>query len=51
MRRAAQSAGVTLAGTVIEPVLPVQADPERIALVLANLLGNAIRYAPPQTTV
>ncbi len=30
---------------LVEPVLPVEADPERIALVFDNLMGNALRYA------
>jgi NtrC-family two-component system sensor histidine kinase KinB len=48
---AADTAGVSLISTVIEPVLPVQADPERIALVLSNLIQNAIRYTPAQGAV
>jgi NtrC-family two-component system sensor histidine kinase KinB len=31
--------------TVVEPILPVLADPERIGLVLHNLLQNAARYS------
>jgi two-component system, NtrC family, sensor histidine kinase KinB len=31
--------------TVVEPILPVLADPERISLVLHNLLQNAARYS------
>jgi NtrC-family two-component system sensor histidine kinase KinB len=27
--------------------LELQADPERIGVVLANLLGNAVRHTPP----
>jgi signal transduction histidine kinase len=48
---AAETAKVDLFATVIEPVLPVQADPERMALVLSNLLQNAIRYSPAQGAV
>ncbi|PWJ47123.1 Signal transduction histidine kinase [Quadrisphaera granulorum] len=33
------------------PELPLDADPERIAQVLANLLDNATRHAPPGSTV
>lgn len=47
----AQAAGVRLAEQLDEPVLPVQADPERISLVLANLISNAIRHAPAGSTV
>jgi two-component system, NtrC family, sensor histidine kinase KinB len=50
-RAAADAARVVLAGTIVEPVLPVLADPERISLVLGNLLVNAIRYSPPGQTV
>jgi signal transduction histidine kinase len=48
---AAQAAGLSLVGTVVEPVLPVQADPERVALVFSNLLSNAIRHAPAKEPV
>jgi PAS domain S-box-containing protein len=50
-RPAADALGVELAGTIVEPVLPVLADPERISLVLGNLLQNAIRYSPPGQAV
>jgi two-component system, NtrC family, sensor histidine kinase KinB len=42
---AATSAKVRLAGDIREPVLPVLADAERIALVLDNLIGNAVRHS------
>ncbi len=42
---AAEAARVAVVGTVVEPVLPVEADPERVSLVLANLLQQ--RH-PPQ---
>jgi signal transduction histidine kinase len=46
MRATAQSAGVRLASTAVEPVLPVSADAERIQIALTNLLANAIRHSP-----
>jgi signal transduction histidine kinase len=30
----------------VPPTLPAQADPDRLAQVLANLLSNAVRYTP-----
>lgn len=39
--------GVDLLGTVDERLPPVAADPDRIAEVLANLLGNALRHTQP----
>jgi signal transduction histidine kinase len=44
---AARAGGVEL--TLEEPprALALQADPERIAIVLDNLLGNAVRHTPP----
>jgi signal transduction histidine kinase len=50
-RGPAQGAGVTLAVALHEPVLPVQADPERVSLVLTNLIANAIRHSPTGSTV
>ena len=47
----ADSKGVELRGTVIEPVLPVLADPERISLVLTNLIANAVSHSPAGATV
>lgn len=49
--KAAEAARVDLVGTVVEPVLPVHADPERVSLVLSNLIQNAIRYSPAGATV
>jgi signal transduction histidine kinase len=43
---AAAAAKVRLAAEIGEPVLPVLADADRIALVLDNLIGNAIRHSP-----
>jgi signal transduction histidine kinase len=47
----AREAGVSLVSDVGEPVLPVLADPERVALVFDNLLSNAIRHTPPGSRV
>jgi signal transduction histidine kinase len=43
----ARAAGVRLEARLEEPVLPVLVDPERIALVFDNLIGNSLRYSPP----
>jgi len=43
---AARDAGLKLEGDLIEPVLPVLVDPDRINLVFDNLVGNAIRHGP-----
>jgi NtrC-family two-component system sensor histidine kinase KinB len=40
----AAAAGITLAATVAEPDMPVRADANKIAWVLSNLIGNALRY-------
>jgi signal transduction histidine kinase len=48
---AASSRGVTLRSEVLPGTPQVAIDVERIQLVLANLLGNAIRYGPPRGTV
>jgi two-component system, NtrC family, sensor histidine kinase KinB len=48
---AALAAKIQLAAEVGEPVLPVMADAERIALVLDNLIGNAVRHSAPGSTV
>ncbi|HSZ82131.1 MAG TPA: ATP-binding protein [Polyangia bacterium] len=45
-KAAAEQAGISLA-TEVPPGLPdVFVDPDRLALVFTNLLGNAIRFAP-----
>jgi signal transduction histidine kinase len=47
LRPSADGAGVELAVTLPEKPLLVEADPERVQLVLSNLLSNAIRHTPP----
>jgi len=42
----AREAGVDLTESLVEPVLPVLVDPERIGLVFENLIANAIRHSP-----
>ncbi|GAC1346740.1 MAG: KinB sensor domain-containing domain [Myxococcales bacterium] len=44
---AARAAGLGLVGELEGPVLPVLVDPERIQLVFANLIANALRHSPP----
>jgi two-component system OmpR family sensor kinase/two-component system sensor histidine kinase BaeS len=43
----AEEKGVGLNVQVIEGLPAVQADPDRLAQVLRNLLGNALRHTPP----
>jgi signal transduction histidine kinase len=36
----------------VEPSLPeVEADPEKVGQVLANLIGNAAKFSPPHSTI
>ncbi len=44
---AARAGGVELALEEPPPAFALQADPERIGVVLDNLLGNAVRHTPP----
>jgi NtrC-family two-component system sensor histidine kinase KinB len=48
---AAAAAKVRLLAEIGEPVLPVLADAERIALVLDNLISNAVRHSPADREV
>jgi two-component system, NtrC family, sensor histidine kinase KinB len=47
MRASAQAGGLQLASESPEQPLEVQADPERVQLVLTNLIANAVRHTPP----
>lgn len=49
MRPMAEQAAVRL--QVAGPDATVLADPYRVVQALANLLGNAIKFSPPATTV
>jgi len=49
MRGLAQKAGITLA--VTSQALPLWADPDRIVQTLTNLVGNAVKFSPPGSTV
>lgn len=44
---AARAGGVELRQEEPLPALALEADPERIDVVLVNLLGNAVRHTPP----
>ncbi|WP_407543556.1 HAMP domain-containing sensor histidine kinase (plasmid) [Deinococcus radiomollis] len=47
----AENRGLTLVVTPSQPALTVRADPERAAQVIANLLGNAVKYTPAGGTI
>jgi two-component system, NtrC family, sensor histidine kinase KinB len=46
LEAAGHAAGVELSAQLPAHPVPVLADPERIDIVLANLLGNALRHSP-----
>jgi two-component system, OmpR family, sensor histidine kinase BaeS len=50
-RPAADSAGITLLSDLPETPVTVDADPDRLSQVLANLLANAIEHTPDGGTV
>jgi signal transduction histidine kinase len=50
-RAQAEDRQVTLAVHSTPAVPDVDVDPERVAQVLGNLLGNALRYTPPGGTI
>lgn len=48
---AAEAGEVALTATMPDSLPPVQADPDRVAQVLRNLLVNALRHTPPGGSV
>ncbi|HZZ85548.1 MAG TPA: ATP-binding protein [Anaeromyxobacteraceae bacterium] len=46
LRQAAQAAELSLQAESPEPSPQVSADPERVQLILGNLVSNAVRYTP-----
>jgi PAS domain S-box-containing protein len=47
----AEAKSIDLKGEYPQEVLVLQADPLLFRRVLENLIGNAVKYSPPQTTV
>jgi signal transduction histidine kinase/HAMP domain-containing protein len=50
-RGAARQRGLTIRSDVVPSLPDVDVDPERLQIVLANLLGNAVRHAPEGSSV
>jgi signal transduction histidine kinase len=51
VRPRASARGLTLRSNVPDDIPPVAADPERLHQIFDNLLDNAVKYAPGDTTV
>jgi PAS domain S-box-containing protein len=49
MRQLAEQAGITIAMSA--GPAPLIADPDRIVQTLTNLIGNSIKFSPPQSTI
>jgi two-component system sensor histidine kinase BaeS len=47
----AEKKGIRLETAVSNPILLIQADPERLTQILTNLIANALRYTPEGTRV
>ncbi len=47
----AKAKNITLNNTVVGELPPVYADPPRVVQVLSNLIDNAIKYSPRESTI